>query len=221
MKLFLISEERSGTHLFEDLINLCFPRFSLTNTWNFLKQNPTYRDLMELNHCTHYRFFSHIESYCQSNYNQSFFQPYLERHPSTKFVHLIRGNKIRQAISLTKLKIDGGAPFSNKVVEEKAEDMAEIDPHNVNGFLRRLVIEQALAFEFFDTHEIHPLRLIYEADLRDSDSWLNTMRRVSDYLGNSLEQVDFSKIKKQKISGTYTDEFYEDFVSRSWAEFDK
>lgn len=221
MKLFLITEERSGTYLFIDLINICFPQFHLTNTWDFLKENPTYTDLMELNHCTHYRFFSHIESHCQVNYNQSFLQPYLERHPNTKFVHLMRGNKIRQAISLTKLKIDGGTPFTNEVVEEKSEDMVGIDQSNVNGFLRRLVIEQALTFEFFDSHQIQPLRLIYEENLRDSNSWLNTMKRISDYLGDSLEQVDFSKIKKQKISGTYTDEFYEDFVFTSWAEFEK
>ena len=185
---------RSGTNLLIRYLNGCADGIQGLTEWHSHNTHALERCWQEqseqIGAIVHGRYLSPFLEHIRNNgYNIT---------SETKFIHLTRVDKIRQAIS--KLKLNQSRDTPGKFTYDKKQITK-----NILGFCR----EEHSWMEFFKSHSIRPLHISYEALDRCPQA---TLEKVVRHLGTRLNISD--KFNEIKNTGRMSNEDSEAWVDK-------
>lgn len=192
---FLIcNTARSGTNLLSRYLNGCADGIKGISEWfsesECKLERCRQRNSKQIGTIVHGRYLSKFLKYIRNNgYNIT---------SETKFIHLTRHDKIRQAISKLKFnqsyEADGEFAYDKKRISEN---------------ILRFCSEEHIWIEFFKSHSIRPLHISYEELDRFPRA---TLEKIVVDLGTQLK--NFDKLTEIQNSGKLSNEDSETWVER-------
>ena len=218
LNILVITEQRSGTHLLEELIRPHLEQLSIPmcGIEAFLDLKPSYQN----------RFFRiHPYYLIDPDFRRMFKNAYLNHPNPTTVVFLSRIDRLRQAISHVKvlyiehndLRIKKQHNY-NPSVTETTEDFVCVTDDHVRECMLTHVLTYSMINLFFQDIGCCPLRLYYEHDLEQESQWVETMKKFISFIGiPGMEPLsDYSGVTKLlKISGKLTSDACEQFIARN------
>ena len=134
----------------------------------------------------------------------SFTDGLYELFPNLNFIYLSRRNKLRQAISWTKLA-DKGKPYHIKAPQK--ETSFEVDKIKLDQKIKQLWKEEHDFEMFFEVHAISVCRIFYE-NLIEKEARQNTVQYILNFLNVSYSAPLKLKTPYYKIGGEETERIY-------------
>lgn len=117
--------------------------------------------------------------------------------PNVKFIFMIRRNKFRQAISLSRAEKSRVWEKHNQISKKQSSIQTELHPFYLKSALKRVHEREQAWIDFFKRNDIQPLEMEYETLVK---SYQTIIPGVLDFIGIEYPtdlKVEQNKLKKQ------------------------
>ena len=197
-KVFVLAEPRSGSKLFQQILETyLIPDLPFPTLFDYpgLPQIEISPDTL---HQHHFNMHAHqiiiIEQFWQTKYERSFIQDVLETTPDRKWFHTLRENKLKQAISL----LHANETDIFHTTEETQDPCIELPKAKIDECLKYIGYETAGMHKICTENEIYPFKIFYEGSLETEDQWETLIENCAEYLGvTEIPSIGpYTKLKK-------------------------